>query len=272
MRKNLLILAVLIISFSLVSPALASVYNMEINQVGDKLLVKHIISLDNENTIQINIPSDASSLYSKQNYSRENNVITIIGKNIELSYITQDALQKAEDGYYLVDNIKFNSDFDSAIIKLALDTGYFLDNKHIYPKPSKIETDGRQITVIWELKDIKKGSDVPVFLTIFSSSASSSLLIWILILVVLIVVGYFLYKFYLKKGKKDRDIERHLMESEKSILNELKKADRGELWQKQLQLKTNFSKAKLSRIVRNLESRNLVEKIPFGNTNKVRLK
>ena len=272
MNKRFVILVAVVIALSLVNTVQASIYNIDINQVGGNLLVKYTISSDNENTIKINIPSDVTSFSSKQSYSIENDIVTITGKDIELSYSTTDALQKSDDGYYLVDNIKFNSDFDSATVKLVLDTGYFLDNEHIYPKPSKIETDGRQITVIWELKDIKKGSDVPIFLTIFSSSASSSLLIWILILVVLIVVGYFLYKFYLKKGKKTGDIERYLMESEKSILNELKKADRGELWQKQLQLKTNFSKAKLSRIVRNLESRNLIEKIPFGNTNKVRLK
>lgn len=272
MKKEILTISVLIISLSLIGSVSASVYNIEINQVGDKLLAKHIISLDSENTIQINIPSDASSLSSKQDYSIENNVATITGKNIELSYLTQGALQKSDDGYYFVEDIKFNSNFDEATIKLILDTGYFLDNEHIYPKPTKIETDGRQISVIWELKDTKQGSDIPIFLTIFSSSASSSILIWAIILVLLIVVGYFLYKFYPKKGKKEGDIEKHLMESEKSILNEIKKADRGEIWQKQLQLKTNFSKAKLSRVIRNLESRNLVEKIPFGNTNKVRLK
>jgi len=43
------------------------------------------------------------------------------------------------------------------------------------------------------------------------------------------------------------------------------------MWQKQLQLKTGFSKAKLSRVIRNLESRSLVKKIPFGNANKIRL-
>jgi uncharacterized membrane protein len=44
------------------------------------------------------------------------------------------------------------------------------------------------------------------------------------------------------------------------------------LWQKQIQNSTGFSKAKVSRLVRNLESRGLVKKIPFGNTNKIRLR
>jgi uncharacterized membrane protein len=64
----------------------------------------------------------------------------------------------------------------------------------------------------------------------------------------------------------------YLLDTEKKIIEELKKADRNELWQKQLQSFTGFSKAKISRLIRNLESRGLVSRIPFGNTNKIRLK
>ena len=64
----------------------------------------------------------------------------------------------------------------------------------------------------------------------------------------------------------------HLLDTEKKIIEELKKVDRNELWQRQLQASTGFSKAKISRLIRNLEARGLVTKIPFGNTNKIRLK
>ena len=67
-------------------------------------------------------------------------------------------------------------------------------------------------------------------------------------------------------------IEEHLIESEKAVIAELKNADKKELWQKQLQLKTEFSKAKLSRVIRNLEARNIIQKTPYGNTNKIKLK
>jgi len=65
--------------------------------------------------------------------------------------------------------------------------------------------------------------------------------------------------------------EKHLIESEKKVIEELKKADRNEMWQKQIQTSTGFSKAKLSRVIRNLEARKLVRKIPMGNTNKISL-
>jgi len=75
-----------------------------------------------------------------------------------------------------------------------------------------------------------------------------------------------------KPSKKEEQEYDYLLDTEKKIIEELKKADRNELWQKQIQNSTGFSKAKLSRLIRNLESRNLIVKIPFGNTNKIKLK
>jgi uncharacterized membrane protein len=60
------------------------------------------------------------------------------------------------------------------------------------------------------------------------------------------------------------------MESEQKVVDFLR--TKGEAWQKQIQLSTGFSKAKVSRVVRNLEARGVVSKTPYGNTNKVALK
>lgn len=272
MKKIEIILTIsLVLILISINSVHASSYDVEFNQVNNNLLVKHFISLDEERTLTLDIPSDASSISANQEYKKDGNSVNIKGKSIELSYLTSESLQKSRNGYYFVDKVKFYSDFDKTEITFLIDTGSFLDNEHIYPSPTRIETDGRQILVVWELNNVKQGDDIPIFLTIESPS-SSNLIVWIIIFIALIILSYTIYKFYQNRGKKTEEIDKYLMESEKAIITELKKADRGELWQKQLQLKTNFSKAKLSRLVRNLESRNIIEKIPFGNTNKVRLK
>ena len=71
-----------------------------------------------------------------------------------------------------------------------------------------------------------------------------------------------------KKKKKAKGIEMHLLESEEAVMKAVKS---GAVWQKHIQLKTGFSKAKLSRTLRNLEARRLIKRIPIGNTNKIRL-
>ncbi|MDP1695316.1 MAG: hypothetical protein Q8L29_00180 [archaeon] len=250
--------------------ASASQYNIEINQVDNKLLVKHSISLDENKEILINIPSDITSLSSNTEYSIYNNILTFEGKDIEFSYITRLALEKSKDGYYYIDDINFNFPIDEAKLTLILKEGYFLDKDKIFPELSIIETDGRQISTSWTIQDVKENSDISIFVSIISDSSLSP---WFLLIgIILLGLSYPIYIIFIRKKDKKRDIESHLIDSEKLILKTIKESERGEIWQKQLQLKTNFSKAKLSRVIRNLESRNLVEKIPFGNTNKIRLK
>ena len=65
-------------------------------------------------------------------------------------------------------------------------------------------------------------------------------------------------------------LTRNLFEEERAIIEIL--LEKGELWQKQLVLQTGISKVKLSRKLRNLEAKGLIEKVPYGNTNKIRLK
>ena len=284
MHKKFLIFTIFL--FFLISFVSASSYNIEFNQVDNKVLVEHKISLDSFQTISLDLPSDATSLSLNLNYTLSANKLTLFGKDMDVSYITKSYLEKSNDGYYFVSKINFNFQVDEVQIKLVLKEGYYLDKDKVFPKLSEIGTDGKQIFVLWNIKDIKAGSDMPIFVDIKSkSSGIGAWLTWILGIIVALLILYFIYDKLIKRllrkpakrAKKEKKaekapIESHLIESEKAVIKALKEADRGELWQKQLQLKTNFSKAKLSRLIRNLEARNLIEKIPFGNTNKVRLK
>jgi len=286
MGKLLLSALILILLASAVS---ASSYTIEINQVEDKTLVKHHIVFDNERTISIPLPQDAAAISSKLNYSLGISSLEITGKDIELSYLTSSNLEQLDEGYFFVETIKFNFPVDEATINLILQEGNYLEAGKIFPQPNSIETDGQQITVSWNLNNITADSDIPIFASIKTPVSSSNLIFWIFIALAVVVIVYLTYLNYQKRKikspqkkhkakpkekqaeKQAEDYEKYLLDSEKAVLQALKEAG-GELWQKQIQLKTNFSKAKLSRVIRNLESRNLIEKISFGNTNKVRLK
>ena len=267
----------------------ASTYQLELNQVGNKIVEKHIIDMGSQKTISINLNKDASLISSKTNYSLEDNVIALSGKELEFSYVTDSDLESADDGYFFIKTVRFYSDFDSSVIRLVLDEGYFTDSERLFPKPSDIITDGHQITLIWNFQNVKEEDNIPIFVKIVSPAPSKFVLFsfWAVVFILAAAAVYLIF-FRKKKHRetiskrkmksrraetaKFEDIERYLVESEQIVLKKLREADRGELWQKQLQLSTGFSKAKLSRVIRNLESRNLIEKIPFGNTNKVRLK
>ena len=277
MYKKFLIFTIFL--FFLIPFIPASSYNIEFNQVDNKVLVEHKISFDNSQTISLDLPSDATPPSSNLNYTLSASTLTLSGKEIDVSYITKNSLEQSAEGYYFVSKINFNFPIDEAQIKLILKEGYYLDKDKVFPKPSEMGTDGKQIFVLWSLKDIKTGSDMPLFVDIKSKASPLSWITWILGIIIALLILYFVYDKLIKGRQLEKEqkaekapIESHLVESEKAVIKALKEADRGELWQKQLQLKTNFSKAKLSRVIRNLESRNLVDKVPFGNTNKIRLK
>jgi DNA-binding MarR family transcriptional regulator len=269
--------------------ATASSYDAVFNQVNNKVLAEYNIKLNSTEEIILKIPNDARAISSNANYSFEGDKLSIHAKDIRLSYISEDLLDSFGGGYYFVHEIKFNRDFDEASIRIALQEGNFVNKDKIFPKNYEIGTDGRQIFVNWQLKNVKAGESMPVFVMIEKGGEDNWTIVWISVMAAAAAGAiYYLYKKQIKKTgettektKKTNakraesragEIERYLMESEKKVIDELKNADRGEMWQKQIQAATGFSKAKLSRLVRNLEARHLVEKIPFGNTNKIRIK
>jgi uncharacterized membrane protein len=227
-------LLVFLVCFSFVSAS--GSYFKEINQVGDKLVIKQ----------------NLSGSYS--------------------SYVTSEGLEKTNEGYIFLDKLKFNQSYDSVQIRLNLEKGFLINNYEAYPTNYVLETDGQTISLIWKLENVKEGSDFAIFVNLEDTNKSNFLRnsFVVLVSVLLVILIFFFYKKYF--SHINRKIEKYLLDSEKKVIEELENAEHKELWQKQLQIKTGFSKAKLSRVVRNLEARNLIEKIPLGNTNKIKLK
>ena len=79
----------------------------------------------------------------------------------------------------------------------------------------------------------------------------------------------------LLRMKDNNELRRDVIDSmilpdEKIVIKELEKSN-GELTQSELVRKTGFSKVKVHRIVRRLESLGIIKKLPYGITNKIRL-
>ncbi len=231
------VIFVLLIGFILCISFISASSYIEFNQVGNKLVVKQ----------------NLSGVYS--------------------SYIDTQTLEKTSSGFVFLKKLQFNKSLDNLSVRLNLDNGFVINNQNAYPNSYLLETDGQTISLIWNVNQLTSENSFPMFVEIKNNNSSS---IWkiilIIFLVVIFVVGSWVLYLRNNRSKSSGKFEQHLLESEKKVISELKKADRNELWQKQLQLATGFSKAKMSRVIRNLESRELITKIPMGNTNKVVLK
>ena len=154
----------------------------------------------------------------------------------------------------------------------------------VSPEPDNLYSDGQRILLNWQKKQLDEKFEVSVISEQLDEPFNLSMIILIFILIIAILLVFFYFKKKIKtkqkkvkvskkkKKSKTEILEGYLVESEKKVIDELRNADKKELWQKQLQLKTEFSKAKLSRVIRNLEARNIIQKTPYGNTNKIKLK
>jgi len=154
------------------------------------------------------------------------------------------------------------------------------------PKPTDVLSDGQHIIITWNTENTNAVS-ISAVLEQLTKPDFTFIVVIISIGAALgaVVATYFVKRrFWTKEkvAKKERKARQKQQESKKlvpqfieheqMVVDLLAKAANNELWQKQILADTKFSKAKLSRIIRNLEQRGVVTKTIFGNTNKIALK
>ncbi len=161
-------------------------------------------------------------------------------------------------------------------VRLTLPIGYIIpreegkdENFFLLPKPTDVYSDGQRIILVWE----QQGQELSI--SVVTRKVTGFPLVWVIIIGgALALAGSILTYRYLKSRPKEQSKELlpKFIEDERKVVELLKKAPNNEAWQKTLLLETKFSKAKMSRIIKNLETRHVVVKTGFGNTNKITLK
>ena len=254
-------------------------FDVSIQTIGLQSLVSYGIKADLPE-ITINLPADAKIIDCSENYTQENNLVkvSLTGKKLLLEYSTDSFIEKTSKTYFTAD-LNLPAETKNLTVRLILPESSTLEKA--YPEP-RLTSDGQHIILNWNIQNAKKS--LPIFIVYNEQKGLiASIEVVAGIIGAAIMITFILFLLSLRKNSKIKDIlqtkkkiklkgrkELHLLESEASVINFLKKS-KGAAWQKQIQLKTGFSKAKLSRLVRNLESRRLVKRIPLGNTNKIKL-
>ena len=245
------------------------------------ILVRHYF--DSASELELRLPKDFTVLEINSEYKLEESSKYYLIKinsanNLSIKYITQSMISKSKNRYSFVSRNYLNK---MQNVRLVLpESAVILEDGLVFPEPDLISSDGRSIILTWKDYNEKQIIVDYEFLKDKKFIQYSIILIIIIIFALYLILQRKIFKRKIKKLKgknkktntKSEAIEEHLIESEKAIISELKKSEKNQLWQKHLQTKTGFSKAKLSRVIRNLESRNLIQKIPMGNTNKIKLK
>ena len=108
------------------------------------------------------------------------------------------------------------------------------------------------------------GSDIMNFSS--SSSTTMNLVSLIVAITVALIVSFYLFN-HDSKEQEYNIIRKALSDDEKKILDEVKKA--GEITQDSLRFRLDWSKAKISTILTNLDKRELIQRERIGKTYKV---
>lgn len=110
------------------------------------------------------------------------------------------------------------------------------------------------------------GSDIMNFSS--ANSVTMNLISLIVAISVALIVSFYLFK-HEAKNEEYAIIRKALSDDEKKILDEIKKS--GEITQDSLRFRLNWSKAKVSTILTNLDKRNLIQRERIGKTYRVYL-
>lgn len=215
---------------------------------------------------------------------------------IQISYSTSYPFAKVGENtlFRFQNRLSYPSERQRIILKLPV--GTIIPREigkdeafYISPDTAEIYSDGERIILLWD--EQKQEVDLSVIMKNTTPTPTA----WIALagtstIIAAASIAYILFKRptrqkkektaakkTIKKGPKTKEpLQKELLpqfiEDERKVVELLQTAPNQEAWQKTILQQTGFSKAKVSRIIRNLEERGVIIKTIYGNTNKVTLK
>ncbi|HLD78171.1 MAG TPA: MarR family transcriptional regulator [archaeon] len=151
-----------------------------------------------------------------------------------------------------------------AFVSVRLPPGIFLDNstgEPYFPADGSILTDGRSITVYWDYQNVTTDQTIPVrvrFTLPSSGEQPTDYLIPALALLAILAVALASYFTHQYTKRRARSAVAAVLNPDEHRLIGILKAKGGKALQKMLVRETDFSKAKVSRLVNSLKSRGIV--------------
>lgn len=199
-------------------------------------------------------------------------------RTVEISFETKDFVKPLEKTYFFDSDMSINKNIDQVyvLVKLPEGTGMPSDinaAKISYYENSTKTTDGRRIIIIWNLKNVQarqplrfqflyEGVEVaPIF----------SIRLRYFVMMGLAAAAIIVFVIYRYKIKPEKLVLSVLDDYERKVVDIIDASKGGVVNQKKVVQETNLSKAKISRVVKSLAGRGLVEVERRGRTNILKL-
>ena len=130
-------------------------------------------------------------------------------------------------------------------------------------------SDGRRIFISWTFDKPTLGQTINIS-AIYELLGFDTFTLFFIVLA-FVIAAFFLFVIFIFKKRSVRDMLPVLTDGERKVM-EIILREKGEVDQRVIVKETDFSKAKVSRIINDLMSRGLVEKISRGRKNLIKLK
>ncbi len=243
---------------------------------------------DNLSVFETSIPDDAAAVEVEGMEfevfeSGLQKILKVTGQRFNsasIKYVTSSVLEKSSDSEFFVLSLERVDAINKSVVlrlpeKAALKHGLESGQASIVPKAGEVGTDGRRIIVKWRNEDMS-GDALLVIYDSEGASGFSTAAYYIAAGLALFLAGGAYYRYRKKRGRSTQqpasELTKNLIDDEKKVVEALIKSPAEGAWQKQLETMTGLSKVRLSRKIRNLEQKGVIEKIPYGNANRIRLK
>jgi len=200
---------------------------------------------------------------------------------IELTFSTRDVITRVGDNYEIKASYPINMPAKRifSIIKLPPNgvLAAEVTNESFFPPDGNVLTDGKQIIVSWERRNVT-ANDTLTFSVLFEVLGSGGIMwdVSVAALTLIVVVAMVGVAVYIRRGapqaEKDDKVVPLLNKDEKRIVDIIAKQG-GESKQRVIVRESDFSKAKVSRLLKNLKERGVIDLEPIsGRENKAILK
>jgi uncharacterized membrane protein len=147
-------------------------------------------------------------------------------------------------------------------------------NQSFFPRDGQVITDGRHIIVYWDRENVSAGK-VMKFSAMYENApngGAQNVIIMLLMAVVAVAMVAMLYIAKKRAGPKSINVIAPMLTGDERRVIDIVAGNGGTVIQRVIVRETDFSKAKVSRIVNGLKNRRVLDIEPRGRTNKIILR
>lgn len=201
---------------------------------------------------------------------------------LTLLFETSELISDIESYHHFRNTLNMPADAEKLTYTVNLKSGLVLmpeNNSQPFgrytPSDGKKGSDGRRIFVYWVRDNLTGGDSFSASVTYERPEKETSNPLQAYIFsagaVLIIILVFIVLKQGSGGGEEESEIPKALKPDESEVM-EIIEGSGGEIKQRRIVESTDFSKAKVSRLIKDLEERGLVEKEKVGRTNRISLR